>query len=409
MSRNLPFVCLLGLGITTSAGVQATQLTAPSNTSAIAISESRIDVRWRDNSRNESGFEIYRASGTSGVFTLIGTAPAGATAAGDPGLNPSTDYCYKVRAVAKVGGKPQYSAFSIPACATTPAPPAQPGTIHIATATSGFDLDVDGYRVRVDNAPDQALGTNAAVTIAGLSAGAHSVGLSSLASNCSVEGTNPRAVSVVGGTTIEIAFVVTCGPGPAIQLNTLTTGESIDADGYGVMVWQRATGSRILAGSAGVPANGAVRFFGLTTGQYDVEINGIAANCMQINVLPMAELTSGGTESLALNVACAPIVVPAEICDNGIDDDGDGLIDGADPDCGGGGGCWYDCSFDHCPAGFICGYDGCCVSHCNDGQRNADEGDVDCGGSCGTKCQRGQTCGLNYDCASNFCYYSICQ
>ena len=406
MRRTRVFVCLLGLGITTFA--EAAQVASPSNTAAAAISESRIDVRWRDNSRNESGFEIFRATGPSAVYTLIGTAPAGATAVGDPGLNPSTQYCYKVRAVAPIGGRPRYSDFSSPACATTLAPPPQPGSLQIMTATSGFDLDVNGYLVRVDNQPDQPLGTNASVTLAGVAAGEHAVRLGSIASNCSVEGANPRMVSVTGGATTEVAFLVSCGPGPAIELNALTTGESIDADGYGVMVWQRAAGSRILAGSASVPATGSVRFFGLGSAEYDVEINGIAPNCLQINALPIADLTSGGTVSLALNVACSAIVVPTEICDNGVDDDGDGLVDLDDPDCGGSG-CWFECGFFHCPPGYICGYDGCCVSHCGNGFRDADEGDVDCGGSCDTKCQRGQTCGLNYDCASGICYFSICQ
>ena len=98
--------------------------------------------------------------------------------------------------------------------------------------------------------------------------------------------------------------------------------------------------------------------------------------------------------------------VRAEVCDNGADDDWDGLVDLADSDCQG---ICQDCGFFHCPPGFVCSYDGCCVSHCGDGFRNADEGDVDCGGSCSAKCQAGQTCGLNYDCASGVCFFGICQ
>lgn len=405
--RKLLFVCFLGFGIGQPAVLLAQpKLAAPSSANAVAISEGRVDVSWTDTTTKEDGFEVYRsATGVTGVFTLVARTGAGATALGDVGLNPSTQYCYRVRAIATLGNRMTFSGFSNTACATTATPPAQPGAIRISTATSGFDADVDGYFVRVDKSPDQSIGTNAAVTVTGLAAGDHSVFLGHVAPNCSVEG-NPRTVSVTGGATTEVVFAVACGDGPTIQLTTLTTGENIDADGYGVMVWQRSTGSRILRASAGVPANGTVRFFGLTTGEYDVEINGIAGNCMQVNTLPMVDLTSGGSVALALNVACTQPTGGVEICDNGIDDDGDGLVDLADPDCSST--CW-DCSFFTCPPGYICGFDGCCIAHCGDGEWNGTEGDVDCGGDCAVNCQAGQHCWTNADCASNVCVFDRCQ
>jgi hypothetical protein len=47
-------------------------------------------------------------------------------------------------------------------------------------------------------------------------------------------------------------------------------------------------------------------------------------------------------------------------------------------------------------------------AHCNNGQLDGNEGCVDGGGSCPTKCMTGQTCNLNSDCASNICYNGIC-
>ena len=407
LNRKLLLIGLVGLGVT-QPGLADGQVAAPSDINAVSISESRVDVSWRDNSRNESGFELYRsANGQNGMFTLVTKTVAGATTFGDLGLNPSTQYCYKVRAVLRLLGRTRHSDFSKPACATTAAAPVQPGNIHITTATSGFDVDVNGYRVRVDSAPEQPLGTNASVTVAGVAAGEHTVRLGDVASNCSVEGTNPRTVSVAGGTTTDVSFVVTCGPGPTIELSTLTTGANIDADGYGLMLWQRSGGSRILAASAGVPANGSVRFFGLPSGEYEFEVNGVAANCMQVNMLPPVDLTSGGMVSLALNMSCAPISSPLfEICDNGIDDDGDGLLDSADPDCQS-----FDCSTGlGCPLGFTCNEAAICISHCDNGHWDGDEGDVDCGGSCAAQCQTGQHCWSNFDCASGRCGVNhICQ
>lgn len=121
----------------------------------------------------------------------------------------------------------------------------------------------------------------------------------------------------------------------------------------------------------------------------------------------------------------------AEDCANGIDDDCDGLIDGADADCGGSGNCstqeecapGYRCGYDgycipacevqecggsFCPSGYVCGWDGCCVNHCIDGLWNGTEGDVDCGRDCPVKCRDGQRCSSLNDCESGRCELSVC-
>src|SRR5437867_11836667 len=103
----LLFVSLLGLGITqpgefsAAATSQPAGLTSPSNTHVVAVSDRRIDVYWQDNSANETGFEVHRsADGSNGAFTLVATTTAGVTARGDLGLNPPTQYSYKVPASA---------------------------------------------------------------------------------------------------------------------------------------------------------------------------------------------------------------------------------------------------------------------------------------------------------------------
>lgn len=40
---------------------------------------------------------------------------------------------------------------------------------------------------------------------------------------------------------------------------------------------------------------------------------------------------------------------------------------------------------------------------CNDSVKNGNEGDVDCGGGCSTKCTPGQSCNINLDCDSSNC------
>src|SRR3989442_238987 len=53
------------------------------------------------------------------------------------------------------------------------------GSIQVATATTGDDLDRDGYTVAVDGGPGQALAANGMITYSELSAGNHTVALKS--------------------------------------------------------------------------------------------------------------------------------------------------------------------------------------------------------------------------------------
>lgn len=140
-----------------STGAGGPTVGAPSNT-AIAVSESRVDVAWQDNSTNETGFEVWRSlSGPNGTFTkLAGTGP-NVTKYVDGGLNPVSQYCYQVRAFRAYDGKTRYSSISNTACATTPASPPAAPTGLTATGLDGPAIDLawtdnsaveDGYEVR---------------------------------------------------------------------------------------------------------------------------------------------------------------------------------------------------------------------------------------------------------------------
>lgn len=80
----------------------------PSNLSAAAASGSKINLRWTDNSNNESGFSIERSVNTSSNFTQIATVGAGVTNYADSGLTVSTFYYYRVRAF-NASGNSAYS------------------------------------------------------------------------------------------------------------------------------------------------------------------------------------------------------------------------------------------------------------------------------------------------------------
>jgi len=129
------------------AAAPGSTVNAPSNPTAIAVSVSRIDLLWRDNSSNEGGFEVHRSTtGASGAFTLRASLAANTSAYSDTGLTASTQYCYKVRAFQTKPTKTYFSTFSASACATTPAPPPPP---QPSAPSSVSAILVPGITVRV--------------------------------------------------------------------------------------------------------------------------------------------------------------------------------------------------------------------------------------------------------------------
>jgi plastocyanin len=80
---------------------------APSNLTATGVSSTDIQLSWRDNSNNESGFQIESLTATT-TFHQIATAPANATGATISGLAPATQYSFRIRATG-AGGVSNYS------------------------------------------------------------------------------------------------------------------------------------------------------------------------------------------------------------------------------------------------------------------------------------------------------------
>src|SRR5262249_30482621 len=101
-----------------SATPQVAPPAAPTNLSAAAVSVSQVNLTWADNSANETGFVVERAtdsSFTAGLTTA--SLGANATSYSATGLAAGTAYWFRVRAT-NAGGT---SASSNVASATTPA------------------------------------------------------------------------------------------------------------------------------------------------------------------------------------------------------------------------------------------------------------------------------------------------
>lgn len=89
----------------------SSNLSAPSVLRAIGISPTQINLKWIDNSDDETGFEIERKTG-NGVFNRIVTVAANETTYADTGLMPNTPHAYRIRAVNANNNNCTYSNYA---------------------------------------------------------------------------------------------------------------------------------------------------------------------------------------------------------------------------------------------------------------------------------------------------------
>jgi Tol biopolymer transport system component len=180
------------------------------------------------------------------------------------------------------------------------------GSVQVTTATSGADLDPDGYSVTVDGSDRGALGVSGTLTVEGVASGDHLVGLSGLAGNCHVQGENPRTSSVTVGATATVAFAVTCTGLPAntgtLAITTVTSGSNPDADGYTVAVDEGA--------AQPITSSATLTISGVAAGAHTVTLSGVAANCGVGGDNPITiTVTTGQTASADFSISCTAATV----------------------------------------------------------------------------------------------------
>jgi hypothetical protein len=106
---------------------------APSRLKAAPASSSQINLTWKDNAANETGFLVERRTSGSSAWSVMGVLPANTVTYSDTALTANTRYSYIVRAVNAAG----QSAASNHAEATTPAVPAAPADFEATAITLG--------------------------------------------------------------------------------------------------------------------------------------------------------------------------------------------------------------------------------------------------------------------------------
>lgn len=106
---------------------------APTGLTATAVSQTQITLNWKDNSSNETGFEVERSTNNFATAgTVVGTTNPDVTTFTDSNLTPSTKYYYRVRAM-NSGGPSAYS--NVASATTKPNPPTSPSNLSVVNPT----------------------------------------------------------------------------------------------------------------------------------------------------------------------------------------------------------------------------------------------------------------------------------
>ncbi len=70
---------------------------------ASAAGAAQLQLNWSDQSSNETGFEIWRKTGTGGTYAQIAVSPSNTTSYADTTVTAGVTYCYQVRAYNDAG------------------------------------------------------------------------------------------------------------------------------------------------------------------------------------------------------------------------------------------------------------------------------------------------------------------
>lgn len=125
---------------------------APSQLQASAATSERIELAWRDNSDNETGFVLQRAA-NGGSFADRASLSANTQSFADSGLVAGTTYSYRVRAWNSAGNSSFSNTVSVIAPASVP-PPEEPApasvdpVVDVATVSWSDVAFETGYEAR---------------------------------------------------------------------------------------------------------------------------------------------------------------------------------------------------------------------------------------------------------------------
>jgi hypothetical protein len=173
------------------------------------------------------------------------------------------------------------------------------GTLVVATTSSGGPVDPSGYTLNLDGGPSVAIGINASRTFDQVTPGVHTVTLGGIATNCSVQGQNPRTVTITAEQTATLTFAVLCAATTG-SLTVTVAGLPAGADAA-VTVTGPVDFSREVTGTTTLE--------GLAPGEYTVTAASVTADGSTYTATPgtsTVTVATAATATITVTYAAAP-------------------------------------------------------------------------------------------------------
>jgi len=259
---------------------------APTELKGTIVSKDQVDLTWKDNSTNETGYKIERKT-DSGVFAEIGSTATDVTTFSDKTVSLNTNYTYRVYSFNKVGKSVNYSnevsikTINVPTLTTTAIT-----DISVNSAKSGGSISSDGSSSITARGVVWGTAINPTIALStktsdGTGTGAFSSSITGLAANTKyyvrAYATNSAGTSYgdeLSFTTINVPTLTTTAI-TDISVNSAKSGGSISSDGSSSItargvVWGTATNPTIALSTKTSDGTG--------TGSFQSSISGLVAN-----------------------------------------------------------------------------------------------------------------------------------
>ncbi|HET7602196.1 MAG TPA: hypothetical protein VFK36_04205 [Gemmatimonadales bacterium] len=171
------------------------------------------------------------------------------------------------------------------------------GAIAVTSVTTGKSPDANGYLIAVDKGVPTQIPSSGTVVVAFLGIGEHNLGISDVASNCTLDGPAIRPVSVKGADTVPVGFDVSCTAlSQDLTVSVTTGGDGTDPDGYTISM------------DGGTPRPiGVVQsltFSDVPIGPHTVVLEGLAENCSCDEPLRTATVSPDSRAFVHFDVNC---------------------------------------------------------------------------------------------------------
>jgi hypothetical protein len=144
-------------------------------------------------------------------------------------------------------------------------------SLEITVVTSGDEPDSDGYTVQIDSENSRPLRPSEVIQHRDISPGDHTIYVGGVADNCSVQGANPKTVSVPAAGTVAITIEIVCAArAGSVLVTVLTQGLSTFPIPHTVAIdgIERAALD-----------TGRVLLSGIPPGMHQIQLRGLAEHC----------------------------------------------------------------------------------------------------------------------------------